>query len=395
MSAEPMIATARWTRALTRSAMQDMLELTARPGLLSMALGLPAAELFPTAGLAVALERVLAEDPRALQYEPPSERLKQHVVALMARRGVQCDASQVFITAGAQQGMNLLGRLLLDPGAAVVVEERAYPGFLQVIEPFEPRILTVPSDLQTGMDVDAVATLLAHGERPALIYAITDGHNPLGVGLSREKRARLVELSRRYGVPILEDDAYGFLTYEEAAPPMRALDAEQVYYIGSFSKLLAPALRVGWMVVPEALRHGLSAIKEATDINTATLAQRAVAAYLDSGALDEHLGLIRREYRARRDQLLRSLTAHFPAAARWSTPSAGMFVWVELAPSVDTLTLLRRAVEQHGVAFVPSAAFAVPGGPRSSHGMRLNFSNPPPARIEEGVARLAAALADR
>lgn len=389
----PLLRLASWAQAIQPSAIQDMLRLLSRPDLLSLALGLPAAELFPSAALADAVGRVLGSDPRALQYQPPLGRLKEQVVSLMALRGVTCTESQVFLTAGAQQGMNLLVRLLLDPGSTVVLEERAYSGFQQVLEPYNPRVLTVPSDLSTGMEVAALERLLANGERPALVYAISDGHNPLGVSMSLEKRRRLVALARTHGIPIIEDDAYGFLSYEDRAPPpLRALDDRWVFYVGTFSKILAPALRTGWLIVPEELTARLSVVKESTDLDTTTLAQRGISAYLETGTLDAHLSELRRQYRARRDAMVSALREHFPREARFATPSAGMFVWVDLPGEVDTARLLARAVEVERVAFLPGQAFWVKGGPRPTNGMRLNFSHCPPARIEEGVRRLARAL---
>ena len=386
---------AAWARAAERSALQEMLAISRRPGLLSFALGLPAAELFPVADYGEALARVLREDPRAMQYGPQEPALKAHVVRLMAERGVTCRESQVFITAGAQQGMNLLARLLLDPGGRVVAEEVCYTGFLQVIEPYRPEVLTVPTDPQAGMDVDALEELLERGgPPPAFIYCVADGSNPLGVSLTREKRERLVALARKHRVPVMEDDPYGQLSYVPAPlAPLRALDAEWVYYVGSFSKVLAPALRAGWLVVPESLVPGLSVVKEASDIDTATLAQRAVSAYLDAGHLPAHLARLRREYKLRRDAMLGALTEHFPAGSRWSEPTSGVFVWVELPPPHDPAELLRAAVEEEGVAFVPGAAFLAPGARGSRGSLRLNFSNCTPALIREGVARLGRLIA--
>lgn len=387
------ICFAAWAEAIQRSALQDMLSVTARPGIISFALGLPAPELFPTMEYGQAVSRVLATDARALQYGPPFQPLKTHIVELMARRGVSCKESQVFLTTGAQQGMNLIARLLLDPGGEVITEEMTYTGFQQVIEPFQPTVLTVPTNLDTGMDVDKVEFLLARGARPAFIYAVTDGHNPLGVSLSAEKRARLVELARTYRVPILEDDAYGFLFYDQPPlPPMRALDDEYVFYAGSFSKILAPSLRVGWLVVPELLVPKLSIIKEATDIDTSTLAQRSISAYLDAKQIDDHLANLRNEYGRRRDSMLESLEKSFPAGARWRKPVCGVFIWVELPDEVDATKLLMAAVESQQVAYIPGQAFYTSGGRGPANCMRLNFSNPGQDQIREGIARLACVL---
>jgi 2-aminoadipate transaminase len=383
---------AAWAREIKRSALQEMLSLTARPGILSFALGLPAAELFPAEALGHAAADVLAHDPRALQYGPPTREMKSHVVRLMTHRGVVCDEEQVFLTAGAQQGMNLLARLLLEQGGSVITEELTYPGFQQVIEPYQPRILTVPTNPQSGIDVDALESLLRGGARASFIYTVPEGHNPLGVSLGEDSRDRLVELANYYGVPLMEDDAYGFLQYGGgAAKPLRARDEKSVFYVGSFSKVLAPALRAGWLVVPRELIQKLTIVKEASDIDTATFSQRAIFAYLRAGRLASHLEKLRREYARRRDAMLGALSEHFPAGTRWNRPESGVFIWVELPAGIGAEELFRAGVEEEGVAFIPGSAFRVNAGPGAENALRLNFSNCAPEIIEDGVARLGRA----
>lgn len=386
------VALANWTKAIKRSALQDLLAVTAKPGILSFALGLPAAELFPTADYGEAAAKVLAEDPRALQYSPPFQPLKAQVVKLMAERGVACNEQQVFLTAGAQQGLSLLARLLLNSRGSVVCEETIYTGFQQAVEPFQPELLTVSTDGEAGIDVDAVEARLRGRARPAFVYVISNGHNPLSTTLTAEKRNRLVQLARRYSVPIVEDDPYGMLSYETISPPLRALDADWVFYVGSFSKILAPSLRVGWLVVPEHLIHPLSVIKEASDIDTSTFSQRCVSAYLDAGHLPGHVAELRREYGRKRDAMLSALAAHFPPEIRWTKPQCGLFVWVQLPDRFDLDEVLKRAIAEERVAFVPGHAFAVNGGRQGANCMRLNFSNVPPGSIEEGITRLARVL---
>jgi 2-aminoadipate transaminase len=383
---------ARWAQGLERSALQKMLFAASGSGILSFALGMPAVELFPTVAIAEATERVLAENPVALQYSPPLESLKQHVRELMRLRGVDCREEQIFLTAGAQQGMSLLSRLLLEPGSSVITEALIYAGFQQVLEPFQPSVLTVSTDSATGMDVDAVERFLSSGARPRFIYSITDGHNPLSVRLHPAKRARLVQLAEQYRVPIIEDDAYGFLCYEEPLPPLRALSERWVYYVGSFSKILAPALRVGWLVVPEELILPLSVIKESTDIDAAPLSQRIVNAYLDTGGLPARIDALRTEYGRRRDVMMRALAENFPDAARWTKPDGGFFIWVELPHGVDVDELFRRSVAEEHVAFIPGHAFTVNNKRPDTPSIRLNFSHPTTARIEEGIPRLARVL---
>ena len=384
---------AEWARGIKRSALQEMLSIGSGPDILSLALGLPAPELFPTGALLDATSRVLSTDRNSLQYSPPSRSLKLRIVELMAMRGVECSESQVFLTCGAQQGMNLLTRLLLDPHGQLVTEEMSYPGFLQVVEPYQPEILTVPTDIRTGMDTGFLEDILESGARPAFIYSVTDGHNPLGVSLSPEKRRRLVDIARYYNVPIIEDDAYGFLQYDHALhPPLRSLDDEMVYYVGSFSKILAPSFRVGWIVAPEPMVSRLSIVKEAGDIDTSTFAQRVVLAFLETGELPDHLELLRREYGSRRDAMIAALEKYFPEDTRWSSPNSGVFVWVELGVSLDMPALLRAAVEVEKVAFIPGHAFFSGKGCFERPCMRLNYSNRGIDAIEEGVKRLGRAI---
>jgi 2-aminoadipate transaminase len=378
---------------MTQSTLREILPLLARPGLLSFALGMPAAELFPVAAYGRAAQRVLDTDPAALQYGMPLRRLRAHVVGLMARRGVRCTEDEVFITSGAQQAMCLLGQLLVSPGDPVVTEELAYDGMLGALRPLQPRVLTVPSRPGTGLDVDALEALLASGERPALVYTIPEGHNPLGASMPVAERRRLAETARRYGVPVIEDDAYGLMDFDDDAPPaLMSYDPRWVLYVGSFSKIMAPGLRVGWVVAPQAVVQRLSILKQGSDLDVCNFAQLALAEYLDHEPLDEHLAHLRRAYRARRDAMLDALDAHFPAGARWSAPRSGMFVWVEMPEGVDTTELLRRAVEEAGVAFIPGRAFCAAGGVRGGGALRLNYSRPAPDEIRDGIRRLGQVL---
>jgi len=370
------------------------MELATRPGVLSLAVGLPAADLFPRAALAEAAAHLLATDSGSLQYSPPLQPLQAQIVELMAMRGVRIRPEQVFVTTGSQQAMDLLCRLLVDPGAQVVVEETIYDGIQLAVRSRQAEVLTVSTDPETGIDVDQVESLLVRGARPGLLYVITEGHNPLGVSLSVEKRHRLVELARTYGLPILEDDAYGFLYYgDEPEPPLRALDDQWVFYLGSFSKILAPALRAGWAVIPEELAPRMSMLKHAADLDTPSFSFHAISAYLEAGGMPRHLAQIRAEYRLRRDAMLSALEEHFPPGVRWNRPSSGMFIWVELPREMDATALLRTAVETEQVAFSPGSVFASKPGGHASHCLRLSFANSPPARIEEGIRRLGRVIA--
>jgi 2-aminoadipate transaminase len=389
------VVLANWTNTIKRSALQEMLAAASRPGVISFALGLPAPELFPINEYEQAVASVLRSDRRALQYQPPFAPLKSQIVELMRTRGVFCREEQVFLTAGAQQGMNLLVRLLLEPGGQLLMEEIIYPGFQQLVEPFAPNLLLVSTDAETGMNVDEVEELLKRGRRPSFIYAISDGHNPLGVSLSLRKREKLVALATSYCVPIIEDDAYGFLSYDGPLdPPLRAMDEDWVFYVGSFSKILAPALRVGWVIVPEKLMRPPSVIKEATDIDTATFSQRCVSAYLAAGHLPNHLSKLHEEYLLRRETMHRALLEHFPVEARWQKPKSGLFMWVDLPGDVDAGELIQQAIHKEQVAFVPGRAFSANPHWSQRQSLRLNFSHCAPSQIEEGITRLARAIAD-
>lgn len=384
------VALAEWTRGVRPSAIQEMLGLMSRPGVISFALGLPAPELFPVAQWTQAAAELLASDPGSLQYRPPHRLLKEQIVGLMARRGVTCTPEQIFLTTAAQQGLALLARLFLEPRGTVLCEELVYMGFQQVIEPYQPRILAVGSDLETGMDVDAVEAHLRAGERPAFLYVITDGHNPLGVSVSPEKRARLVELARRYHVPIIEDDAYGLLDFGSPIPPLRAMDDRWVFYVGSFSKVLAPGFRVGWVVVPAEMTQVLGCAKDGYDIDTSTFGQRLVSRYLESGHFPGHLATVREQYRRKRDLMIEVLRTEFPAGTRWSVPRNGALLWVELPRGMSARRLLMTALEEEDVAFVPGEAFAVPGAAAAGeHCLRLNFSFSRAELVRDGMHRLA------
>ena len=387
-AAERAIAHARKT--MSQSTLREVLGMASRPGVLSFAVGLPGTALFPVEGLARAAAELLGSDRLSLQYGIPYGRLKAQIVELMRMRGVTCRPEQVFLTTGSQQAMDLLARLLLVPGGRVMLERTVYDGMQMAIKRLEPEILSVPTDLNTGIDADAVERHLEAGPAPAFLYLITDGHNPLGVSLPEETRRRLAALGRSHRMPVLEDDAYGFLYYGDSpAPPLRAFEDEWVYYIGSFSKILAPGLRAGWMVVPEPLVGTIAALKHSADLDTPSFSQRMISTYLDSGELPDHLARLRTEYRIRRDALLSALDRHLTGAVRFNRPSAGMFVWVELPEGIDTAELVRKAIETENVAFSPGIAFAVQGSRHASHCLRLSFANNTPEDIEEGVKRLA------
>ena len=383
-------------RELRPPALRRIHQLMARPGILSFALGMPSANLFPAEDFATAAAGVARSDPANMQYGIRFAPLRRHILDLLERRGVRCSQEQVFLTTGAQQALYLLASLLLDDGGEVILEKTVYEGILNAVLPCSPRILPVPTNPRDGIDVEAVEVLLKAGHRPAFLYAIADGHNPLGVSLNAEKRRALVEVARRFELPIIEDDVYGLLYYDgEPLAPLRALDEDWVIYVGSLSKLLAPGLRIGWMVVPEALMPKLSMLKHGLDLDVSNFVQLSVAGLLDGGVFPDHLAKLRREYRTRRDLMLAGLEKHFPSTVSWNHPSAGLYIWVDLPEGTDSEELLRRSVEEAGIAFCPGFAFTIERDDTSvNNALRLCFSNSSPEQIEDGIERLGRVVTD-
>jgi len=385
---------AGWLQEARPETLQGLLAEAAGSKVLTFALGLPPTELFPQEAFSRATAELFQRDQEALQLGAPFHPLKPHIAALMRQRGVECTEEEVFLTSGAQQALSLAARLFLEPGGRVLLEETSYLGFHHVIKPQIPELVTVPTSFDEGIDLDAVEAVLSRGVRPAVMYAMSEGHNPLGMSLSLAKRARLAELARHYRVPLIEDDPYGFLLFNESAPPpIRALEKRWVFYAGSLSKVLSPSLRIGWLLAPPELHSRLSILRQSMDIDSSNLAQKAATRYLESGHLSTHLPVLRRELKARRDAMLAALEREFPAGCRWSRPDSGVFVWVELPKEMDATELLRAALREEKVIFVPGSEFRCGGDPSLGRNcMRLSFSNLNPEQIEEGITRLARAV---
>ncbi|MDX1991826.1 MAG: PLP-dependent aminotransferase family protein [bacterium] len=383
-------AFSRETASLQRSVMRDLLRLTTDPSIISLAGGLPPPDYLPLDAFQESLNTVLRRDGgRALQYSPQHSELRAWISNYMESRGIACTPEQVFITNGNQQGLNILSRLFLDPGDRAVTEAITFTGIQQATAGRGAHVLAVPTDLQTGVDVDALEE--AFTQSPRLAVLITDFHNPLGVSLSPEKRVQIADLAARYRVPVVEDDPYSPLRFAgETTPPVKAYDeAGYVFYLGSFSKMLAPAARLGWMVAPTALIPKITVVRESIDLESSALIQRTVYDFLSRGLLDDHLTRLNAALRERCAAMLNALETHFGGWATWTKPEGGLFIWLTLPEYIDTWRLFEDAVRQ-GVAYVPGSAFAVEGGYRNT--MRLNFSAVAPDKIHEGLARLAAVL---
>lgn len=377
---------------IKRSVMRDLIALASQPEIVSFAGGLPAADHLPLPEVETCLEAVLARDGRrALQYGPPYLPLREWIAGYMRQRGVRCDVENVFITNGAQQALEILGRLLLDQGEAAVVEALTFTGIAQVMDAHGARLRAAALDLATGVDPDDFEAALTRGGRARVGAVIPDFHNPAGASLTLPKRQQLAAAAARSGIPIIEDDCYSLLRYTgETLPPIKAFDeAEQVFYVSSFSKIIAPAMRLGWIVAPAPLLPKLTVLRESIDLESSQLLQRVVTEFVTRGLLRPHLGALNAANHERRDALLDALERELGSRARWAAPSGGIFVWVTLPDEVDTAALLPRAFE-HKVAFIPGVNFSVEG--RYTNCLRLNYSNNVPERIRLGVRRLAAAL---
>lgn len=392
------------TQGMTSSAIRELLKLTADPEIISFAGGLPAPEVFPLEEIEAAADRVIEEHGRdALQYGPTEGYLplRELLVRHMGRYGIEVTPANVLITSGAQQALDLLGKLFINSGDRILTEQPTYLGAIQAFTAYQARYLTVPID-DEGMRMDLLEDALRAG--PKFLYVLPNFQNPGGVTLSLERRFRLIELASHYGAPIVEDDPYGQLRYEgNHLPPLVKIDAELhgcshgerpfrggVIYLGTLSKVLAPGLRIGWVVAPEEVMSRLVQMKQGADLHTSTFGQMVAYETARGGFLDQHVKKIRRVYGERRDAMLAALDRHFPATVQWTRPQGGLFLWATLPEGMDSSVLLQDALKEK-VAFVPGNSFHPAGGGERT--MRLNFSYCTPEVIEEGIRRLGLVIA--
>ncbi|WP_375773535.1 PLP-dependent aminotransferase family protein [Archangium gephyra] len=376
------------------SVTREILKVAERPDVLSFAGGLPAPELFPVEAIAQAHAEVFAEEGRAaLQYSTTEGYgpLREWICSHLGGQGLHATTEQVLITNGSQQGIDLVAKVMLDPGDVVVVENPSYLAALQTFSGYEASYAVVGSDDQ-GMRVDELEGLLRGGRKPKLIYLVPNFQNPTGTTLSLERRHALVRFAQRHRILILEDNPYGELRFRGShLPSLASLDTEGVVItLGTFSKTLAPGLRIGWAVGPCELIRPLTVVKQSADLHTATVAQRATARLLSRFDYNANLDKLRAVYGERCQAMLASLEKQMPRGTRWTQPDGGMFVWVELPRGMSADTLFPQALEKR-VAFVPGSPFFA-AEPRSEF-MRLNFSNRPPELIEEGMRRLGTVIA--
>ncbi|MET9886213.1 PLP-dependent aminotransferase family protein [Streptomyces sp. NPDC006430] len=391
---QPPPAFATRAVAVGGSPIREILALTARPGVISFAGGLPAPELFDTEGLRAAYGAAFATSAsRALQYSTTegAPELREAVAARATARGLETAADDVLITTGSQQALALITATLVEPGDVVLVENPTYLAALQCFAMAGARVIPVPCDEQ-GILPDALAEVVTK-ERPKLLYSVPTFQNPTGRTLPGGRRAAVAEIAARLGLWLVEDDPYGDLRFEGAEIPWLAAHPgarDRTALLGSFSKIMAPGLRLGWLRAPVALRRAAVVAKQAADLHTSTVDQLAAAHYLREADLDAHIGTVRTAYRARRDALLAGLGAALPAGSTWNRPEGGMFVWARLPEGHDATTLLKVAIA-HDVAFVPGAPFHT--GTPDPRTLRLSFTTHTPTEIEEGLNRLQQAAA--
>ena len=380
-------------RKLTSSAIREILKVTERPEVISFAGGLPSPATFPAERMRDAATRVLTDAPgAALQYSATEGYLplREWVAARYSKNGVTIRPTQVLITTGSQQALDLLGKVLIDPDSPVLVETPTYLGALQSFSMYEPRYVQVPTD-ESGLIPEGLTAELTAGAR--LLYAQPNFQNPTGRRLPLERRRALAAFAAKSPFPVIEDDPYGALDYAGAPlPTLLSMAPDHIVHCGSFSKVLAPGMRLGYMIAPEELHFKLVQAKQATDLHTPTFTQRIVHEVVKDGFLDEHIPTIRSLYRDQCEAMVAALERHMPDGVSWNRPEGGMFLWVSLPAGIDTMQLLAAAVAQN-VAFVPGAPFFAHEPARNT--LRLSFVTVPPARIDEGVARLAALIRER
>lgn len=388
-----------WTLArrcsrMKPSILREILKVAERPGVKSMAGGLPSPHTFPVEAIKEACARVLTDAPgAALQYAASEgfTPLREWVAARLSRPGYQVQADEVLITTGSQQGLELMAKVFIDAGAPIAVEQPTYLGALQAYEPYEPAYVALDSD-HDGPLAESIASLPTRAPGTRFAYLLPNFQNPTGGQISDARREALVAAAAQAGVPILEDNPYGEIWFDEAPPPsMTSRWPEGCIYLGSFSKVLTPGFRLGFVVAPKPIYAKMLSAKQGEDLHTPGFNQRVVYEVIKNGFLDGHIPTIRARYRTQRDAMAAALRTHMPAGTTWQEPKGGMFFWLRLPEGFDTLPLLEKAVEA-GIAFVPGAPFYTEHP--DSRTMRLSFVTLTTDEIAEAVAALGRVVAE-
>jgi 2-aminoadipate transaminase len=388
------------TKVMKSSAMRDLMAVTVRPEVISLAGGLPDTSTFPPDTFAAVAQRIAAEScAKALQYGPTEglDETRACIAEVMAAEGMSVDHEDLIVTTGGQQVIDLVTKTLIDPGDVVIAEAPTYPGAVPVFSSYEADVVQVDVD-SDGMRIDLLEETLdgleRDGRRPKFIYTVPSFQNPAGVTMSQARRLRLVEVARERELLVLEDNPYGLLRYEGEAPtPLLSLDGGvYVMYLGTFSKILSPGIRLGWVVAPPPVLEKINLGKQAADLCTSTLSQLMVQAYFEESRWRDYVESLTEIYRARRDTMLDALAEHFPRQAEWTRPAGGLFIWVTLPDFIDTTDLLARALRDN-VAFVPGEAAFLDG--RGRNAMRLNFSGSNEDAIREGIRRIGEVVTEQ
>jgi 2-aminoadipate transaminase len=381
------------TQDMKSSPMRDLMALTARPDVISLAGGLPDTSTFPAEDFAKLMSHLAVKaTARALQYGPTEgiDEVREAIVRVMAAEGTDVDGEDVLVTTGGQQVIDLVCKTLVDPGDVVIAEAPTYPGAVPTFNAYQAELIQIEMD-SDGMRIDVLEETLARldreGRRPKFIYTIPNFQNPAGVTMSLPRRKRLVDIAHERELLVLEDNPYGLLRYEgEPLPSLYSLDGgEFVIYLGTFSKILSPGVRVGWAAAPRPVLQKMNVGKASADLCSSTLTQLFVAEYFLSGQWETYMDELRALYRSRRDVLLDALAEHLPAEASWTQPQGGLFIWATLPDGLDTTDLLAKALSRN-VAFVPGRAAFLDG--RGGTSMRLNFSGVGEEQLREGVRRI-------
>ena len=388
------------TKVMKSSAMRDLMAVTARPEIISLAGGLPDTSTFPPDTFAAVAQRIASEScAKALQYGPTEglEETKVCIAEVMSAEGMSVDLEDMLVTTGGQQVIDLVTKTLIDPGDVVVAEGPTYPGAASVFSAYQADVVQIDMDAD-GMRVDLLEDTLdrldREGRRPKFIYTVPSFQNPAGVTMSLPRRRRLVEVAHERELLVLEDNPYGLLRYEGDPPsPLLSLDGGvYVMYLGTFSKILSPGIRLGWVVAPPPVLEKINLGKQAADLCTSTLSQLMVQAYFAECRWREYVESLTEIYRGRRDTMLDALADHFPPQAEWTRPSGGLFIWATLPDFIDTTDLLARALHEN-VAFVPGEAAFLDG--RGRNAMRLNFSGSDEDAIREGIRRIGEVVTEQ
>jgi 2-aminoadipate transaminase len=378
---------------LRSNAIRELLAITQRPDVISMAGGLPASDAFPVDEIRTVTARLLRDDPTSLLQYSTTEgfpELRGWIAEQAAKsRGREVDADQVLITHGSQQALDLVSKVFVDPGVEVAIDEPGYIGAIQALQVFEPTLLPVPVD-EHGIDSVALESLLEAGHRPRVLYTVVNFQNPTGATLSLERRMHLAELAEKYGFVIVEDDPYWALRFAGEQLPSIASWSDNVISLGTFSKLVVPGLRVGYAVAPTWAREHLAKVKQGADLHTSSWGQVLLSALVsERGWLSDHIEALVRVYGTRAKALEDALVARVGEKFAFSRPDGGMFLWGRLSDGRSASDLLPKAVER-GMAFVPGEPFY--SGPPDVSTLRMSFATASPAELDEGVRRFAAAL---